>query len=108
MPIKGAQHVVHIGRVRRTACNGSREPQADLRRTANYSYYIGPVSDPSSLESGSFITTTDLGGNFVNYTQLSDPNETPGTLQIAIPFSEPGFPHNILALWNGSTFTIQQ
>jgi hypothetical protein len=82
--------------------------QAGTPVFANYSYYIGPVSDPSSLESGSFITTTDLGGNFVNYTQLSDLNETPGTLQIAIPFSEPGFPHNILALWNGSTFTIQQ
>lgn len=80
--------------------------QAGTSVIANYSYYIN--SAPSFLASGSFIATTDFGGNFVNDSPIDILNESPGTLQIAITLSIPEFTNNyILALWNGSTFTIQ-
>jgi hypothetical protein len=82
--------------------------QAGTPVLASYSYYIGPASAPSFLESGSFFATVDLGEEFVNYTQLTGLNQDPGTLQIAINISAPQLSQtNMLATWDGRSFTIQ-
>jgi hypothetical protein len=80
--------------------------QAGTPVYANYTFYED--TDPSYLETGSFIATTDFGGDFVNDSPITILGESPGVLEIAILISEPWFPHNILALWDGQKFTIQQ
>jgi hypothetical protein len=79
--------------------------QAGTPVFATYTFYED--TDPSNLEQGSFLAMTDFGGNFVNESPITILGESPGVLEIAINISEPGFPHNILALWDGSKFTIQ-
>lgn len=86
--------------------------QAGTPVFAYYSFYID--SDPSNLEQGSFVAVTDFGGNFANDSPITILNESPGRLQIIItlsvpafsPSSAPDFGPNILALWDGSAFTI--
>jgi Ricin-type beta-trefoil lectin domain-like len=56
-------------------------------------------------DTGTFQTNADLDGNFIIGGTIDLLNQGPGTLQIGIIFSEPGFPREISADWNGSAFT---
>jgi hypothetical protein len=73
---------------------------------ASYSYYVAGL--PSNLEQGSFLCTTDLGGDFVKDSPITILDGSPGVLGIEVNISFPGFSKGIVAQWDGSKFTIQR
>jgi hypothetical protein len=71
----------------------------------NYGYIRAPAAGGGS-DSGPVFAVTDFGGNFESDLPTSLLKEgVPGTLQLTIWFSEPGFSGPLAWNWNGSAFT---